>query len=402
LTTIVIAAIVGFVSYGLSEDRNVTVDKDSPSGSATFSDTKTSDKGYLRNLTIGTSDNGKIIAAQILANAENNAWRSNSEGLPDYQVRFTGTQNAGAASDGSVKKEYVPKFHGKALVNGTGSGTPQEYSWNVKAIYNISDHDPIVNDSNEMKSVTSNGTNIVVKFNSSEDVGTWKNYQETQHGFNVSASNNDYSTIHMRDVLTFIQIPGTDAAEADAACYYNADQNILVGTSYAVWQHCSICQRDNKYVVYVIAQNTVAASAAIHMPQWTNINVAAQPAKDMWNTFLGKVLQHERNHWNKVVDYIKPVKNWADSVKGKAYVIEVCYGNNKTQAQEKASELAEVKKEKLLEIVTSYVGQNGNEFKQKLIDIQEQYDNVSNHGISEGCVFAKPFWIITDTSNPDE
>ncbi|MDR2116391.1 MAG: DUF922 domain-containing Zn-dependent protease [Planctomycetaceae bacterium] len=385
---IIIISTICFISLGISEDRSVTINKNSPSGSTTFSDTKTSDKGYVRNLTVETSDKGMITEAKILVNAENDAWRLNSSGMNSYQVRFTGTQNAGAASDGSTKKQYVPKFHGQAVVKGTGGhGTPEIYSWKVQASYRISDHDMIVK--KDQKTAT-NGTKFIVAFNGSTDSTQWKKYSYTSHNFSVSTP--DPSQIIIDAVLTYIgDIPGTSVGEVAVCISEHSYEYSTNGTEKFVI--CDICKKTNKYRFAFRYKGNIEVTSKIIMPNWVNEStIAGEKSKAKWKRFWNNLYIHEQGHWDIAVQHAEKSKEWAQNKEGCIYVVEVCCGNDTQKAKQEATKLAiewdrELKKKMNEEL---------NKIQTDLKVSEQQYDVQTNHGATQGVNFLAPTNVISE------
>ncbi|MDR3327435.1 MAG: DUF922 domain-containing Zn-dependent protease [Prevotellaceae bacterium] len=372
------------------KDRwNNVIDKNSASGSTIFSDTKTSDKGHVRNLTIETSDKGIIKSAGILVNAENAAWKQNTPSNAQmYQVRFTGTQNAGAASDGSTKKEYVPKFHGVAQVNGNGvSGTPQEYSWNVKAVYNISDHAPIIEKSQKNEN---NGTKFNVTFNGSADFGQWKKYSNSPHNFNVNVS--DPSQVVIDAVVGYIgDIPGASVGEhGSCESIFNYDY-APQGQIKSVF--CDICQKTNKCQYSFKYIGDIFVTSKIIMPNWINKDVVAGPiSKTKWQRFWNNLYTHEQGHWDIAVQYAEKSKEWAKSKNGLIYIVEVCCGNNTQLAKQKATKLGNEWSLEFEKKMNEELRKFGSDLKAE----NSQYDIVTNHGETQGVNFIPPVNAISE------
>jgi hypothetical protein len=367
---------------GISEDRSVTINKNSPSGSTTFSDTKTSDQGYVRNLTIETSDKGTITEAKILVNAENAAWRSNSSGMNSYQVRFTGTQNAGAASDGSTKKQYVPKFHGQAEVKGNGGhGTPETYSWNVQASYYINDHEPIIEGPKEVVTPQEYNSQIKVTLNSSENTNVWYKYDNVKkHPFSVT---DPPDSVMLYQVPSYSNVPHTSADKV-ACCVTGVRHTLKVKRVAAIWERCEICQANNKLTSYVAVNGSIASAIQIHMPEWINTDIASNQSVEMWEDWWNKLLKHEKHHWKISADIIFAIKTWADTINGKSFVIKVCNGNNREKTRQKSNELVDQKINQLTALIKENAGEDENELISKINEQQEQYDTATDHGTNDG------------------
>ena len=373
-----------------AENKSATVSQGALSASVAFSGTKTSDAGHVRNLIVGTADQGGIHAAWIAADAENNAWVPSGTGLPNYQVRFTGTQKAGADAT-KATKQYVPKFEGRASPKGSGGssgGTPTPYTWNVTATYTISDHDPIVEDREE---IAANGSVIAFGSNGTQDQDQWKNYTYTNHEFDITDDSQtpprEPQDIPIVDIPSFIKIPGSD--KGDAVCFWHVIPQINPAPPIQGFIRCDICKANNKYRYVAKLTGTISGPIKIVMPKWTDIGnpaIVGPKTETRWKTWWDSLYAHEKKHWDIVVDHLLELDEFVDAYRGKRYIVEVCRGVNKDAAKEEA-----VKKGKDWEAKTKKeIDDKCKEIFATCEKAQDDFDEETDHGAKEGVKFGFP------------